>query len=156
MLILVDGYNVTMRDTALASLSKQGQRDALVAMLASSGRERLGSGEIVVVFDAHATLGVSTERVGAVKVVYATDADAEIVRRAAAARGQVAVVTDDMRLRARLSQDVSRRLQYRDAATCLVERKVRPASAGSVNEDRPANAREITAELADIWLSEDD
>lgn len=156
MLILVDGYNVTMRDDSLARLSKQQQRDALIATLASSGRGRLGAGEIVVVFDAHASLGVTSERVGSIKVVYAIDADSEIVRRAECAVGQVVVVTDDMRLRARLSQDVTRRIDYRAASVCTTDRRQRVRGAEAAHEDRPVDARKITEELADLWLPEDD
>ena len=161
MLFLVDGYNVTMRDPGASVLSKEGQRDALVARLNASGKSVLGTGTIVVVFDARGNLGASSEAVGAVKVVYAADADDEIVRRAAAAKGQVTVVTDDMRLRARLSQDVGRHTAFRDAAVCFraaAKPAGRPGGPQVAREDEglPPGAKDITAELAELWLDEDD
>lgn len=160
MLFLVDGYNVTMRDPEVSALSKEGQRDVLVARLGGSGKTVLGAGTIVVVFDARDSLGATSEMVGAVKVVYAADADDEIVRRASAAKGQVTVVTDDMRLRARLSQDVGRHTAFRDAVVCFQPAKPagragRPQVARE-DEGLPAGAKDITAELAELWLDEDD
>ena len=51
MRFLVDGYNVTKQDPATAELGLAEQREALVARLAVRGRDLLGTGEIVVVFD---------------------------------------------------------------------------------------------------------
>ncbi len=159
MLFLVDGYNVTMRDPEVSALSKEGQRDVLVARLGTSGKAILGTGAIVVVFDARGNLGASSETVGAVKVVYAADADDEIVRRASAVKGQVTVVTDDMRLRARLSQDVGRHAAFRDAAVCF--QAVKPAGRAGrpqvarEDEGLPRGAKDITAELSELWLDED-
>lgn len=160
MLFLVDGYNVTMADPATRELGKEAMRDALTARLAARGAALLGTGAVVVVFDARESLGVSSETVGAVKAVYAADADTEIVRRAAAANEQVVVVTNDLRLRARVSQDVARRVEYRDATVCFdaAEGPRRPAKRGRIARETglPKGANDITAELKDLWLSEDE
>lgn len=160
MLILVDGYNVTMKDPATRDRDKEAQRDALVHRLATRGSALLGKGSIVVVFDSRDRFGLSSETCGTVKVVYATDADSEIVRRCDAAGEHVVVVTDDMRQRARISQDVSRRVEYRGASTCFDA-----AGRGPQRKDRrpritretglPADADEITKDLMDTWGVED-
>lgn len=156
MLFLIDGYNVTMNDPATRDLSKEGQREALLARLAARGRALLGSGSVVVVFDARDQLGVSSETRGSVSARYAPDADTEIVRRAARASGAVAVVTNDMRLRARISQDVSRKVEYRDASVVFeaagrgeARRDSRPRIARE--EGLPSGANEITEELKRLW-----
>lgn len=161
MLLLVDGYNVTMRDDATKALSKEQQRVTLVARLAAHARELAHGGRIVAVFDAHAQLGSSTEKRGAVSVVYAADADTEIVRRAAKASGQVTVVTDDLRLRARISQDVGRHVRFQDGVTVSqagMSTTSKRKSAGYVTRDTglPAGANEITRELKELWLTEED
>lgn len=161
MLIIVDGYNVTMADPALVDRSKEVQRDALVArvrVLLTSLAGRGGSA--VVVFDARGASGASTQNQGPVRVVFADSADDEIVRRCESTSGRVAVYTNDMRLRARISQDVSRRVEYRDISA-LFTRAARPAAPsrrGSlVHEDGlPAGAKAITEELGEIWLTDDE
>jgi hypothetical protein len=60
MLFLVDGYNVTRRDPATAALSLQDQRESLAARLRVRGRELLGAGRVVIVFDGEAGPGLST------------------------------------------------------------------------------------------------
>jgi rRNA-processing protein FCF1 len=159
MLFLVDGYNATMRAPRTAGLSKEAQRDAIVTRLAAVGRRVLGAGRIAVVFDARSAYGSSSESVAGVSVVYAPDADTEIVRRATAAP-QVCVVTDDMRLRARLSQDVGRHVVFRDTGELFADtatsgpRHARPVVG---HEDRlsPKAAKDITAELAELWLDDE-
>jgi len=161
MLLLVDGYNVTMRDPATSGRSKEGQRDDLLARLrVHSGRLAAG-GRIVVVFDAHAALGRSSSPDSTVREVYATDADDEIVRRCAAANGKIVVVTDDLRLRARISQDIGRQVEYRDASSVFAETLTassRTSSRRPIARDvgLPSGANAITAELKDLWLNEDD
>lgn len=150
-----------MRDDATKVLSKEQQREALVSRLAVHARELVHGGRIVVVFDAHAQLGTSSEKRGGVTVAYAADADTEIVRRAGAATGQITVVTDDMRLRARLSQDVGRHVQFRDGVTVShagVSTATKRKSAEYVTRDAglPAGANEITRELKELWLTEED
>jgi predicted RNA-binding protein with PIN domain len=160
MLFLIDGYNVTMQDPATRDLSKEGQRDALAARMAARGAALLGKGRIAVVFDAHDQLGVSSESRGPVKLVYATDADTEIVRRCAAATEAVVVVTDDMRQRARISQDVARRVEYRGASACFdaagrgADRKDRRSGVAR-EEGLPRGANDITNEMKRIWGVED-
>ena len=90
MLYLVDGYNVTHRDPATASLSLLEQREALVARLRVRGRDLLGNGRIVVVFDGEGGPGLSTGGGVPVEIVYAhaRSADDEIVRIAAKATRQ--------------------------------------------------------------------
>lgn len=171
MLFLIDGYNVTMRAGSGQSGSKESQRDELVRTLNALGRRLLGSGDIVCVFDARESLGRASERVGSVRVVFAPDADTEIVRRASAHKGQITVVTDDMRLRARLSQDVGRHVRFRDTATLdapieaptrgLFGRGGGKARRGSdaqpTDADKlpPGDAAAITAELEREWLDDE-
>jgi len=162
MLLLVDGYNVTMRDPQSSALSKEGQREALLARLRVHAPSLAPKGDVVVVFDAREELGLASEPAQAgVRVVYAPDADTEIVRRCAAASGQVVVATDDMRLRARISQDVGRHVRFK-AASELFDAAVKERSRSQC-DDRiardaglPKGANEITAELKKLWLSEDE
>jgi uncharacterized protein YaiI (UPF0178 family) len=165
VLVLVDGYNVTMRDPELAARSKEAQRDTLLARLSGRAASIAGRGaRVVVVFDAQGTLGVSSESHGSVTTAYADSADDEIVRRCAAARGQVAVYTDDMRLRARISQDVGRHVEYRDVSLLLApSRPSRSGRSGAVatGEDAADKALavgekdDITAELGELWLTDE-
>jgi predicted RNA-binding protein with PIN domain len=161
MLLLVDGYNVTMRDPDTSGLSKQDQREVLLARLRVHAQRLAPGGEIVVVFDAHDAFGSVSGAERPVRAVYATVADDEIVRRCASARGKVAVVTDDLRLRARISQDVGRGVEYRDVAS-VVAAALKTASGqnGAKRTPRdiglPRGANAITEELKDLWLTEDD
>lgn len=162
-MLLVDGYNITMRDAETGALSKEGQRDALVARLAAHAAALAPDGDpIVVVFDAHGQLGVSSGRpIGRVKAVYAASADDEIVRRCAGAGGRVTVATDDLRLRARISQDVGRHVRFVDGAALSTEgialrRSKAGARAVARDEGLPPGANRITEELKALWLSEED
>jgi len=161
MLLLVDGYNVTMRDPDASGLSKQDQREALLARLRVHAQRLAPGGEIVVVFDAHDSLGRVSSSERPVRAVFASVADDEIVRRCANAKGKVAVVTDDLRLRARISQDVGRGVEYRGVATVFATAlKSTPGPAGKKRTPRdiglPRGANAITEELKDLWLTEDD
>lgn len=139
MLILIDGYNATMNCADMAGFSKERQRDVLVATLKASGRSRLGSGKVFVVFDAHGQVVPSADDDGPVRIVYADDADNEIARRAARGGRACTVVTNDMRLRARLSQDVGRHLTYLDTAVIFSDTSSRPARRNrSGGADEPA------------------
>lgn len=160
MLLLVDGYNVTMRDPATSGRSKEGQRDELLARLRVHAPRLAPGGKVVVVFDAHSALGHSSDSGGSVKVVYASVADDEIVRRCGGAIGRVVVVTDDLRLRARLSQDVGRHVEYRDGSTVHAETiaatSSRSRKAPVAREvGLPPGANKITEELKDLWVNED-
>lgn len=161
MLILVDGYNATMNSPVTAGLSKEAQRDVLVATLRASGRRLLGHGQIVVVFDARDQLGVSATDHSPVRVLYAPDADDEIVRRASRAGKACTVVTDDNRLRARLSQDVGRHIRYRDTAVLFTSTPQPPRqtsadapTAGGADKRMSRAQRDaLTRELLDLWDS---
>lgn len=158
MLLLVDGYNVTMGDPALSELSKEGQRQALVASLKAAAPSLAPRGTVVVVFDARSELGVSGEDFGGVRAVYAPDADTEIVRRCERANEAVVVVTDDMRLRARIAQDVSRRVEFKATAELFsaAARKggKRRGSQVAREEGLPPGAKDITAELEKLWVDD--
>ena len=161
MLLLVDGYNVTMRDPATSGRSKEGQREELLARLRVHAQRLAPGGEIVVVFDAREVLGRSAGSERPVRAVYAAVADDEIVRRCAAVTGKVTVVTDDLRLRARISQDIGRQVEYRDASSVFAQTLTSPPRAGkpgSIARDvgLPRGANAITAELKDLWLAEGD
>ena len=123
MLLLVDGYNVTMRDPATAGPLEGGpaRGPAGPRFVCTRASLRPG-GTVVVVFDAHGALGRSSDADGAVKAVYASVADDEIVRRCSGATGSVwSSCTDDLRMRARISQDVGRHVEYRDSSSVFAE-----------------------------------
>lgn len=161
MLLLVDGYNVTMRDAEMAGCSKERQREELLGRLRAHASTLAPKGEIVVVFDAHAQLGRSSEGQPPVRAVFSASADDEIVRRSAVARGQVTVVTDDMRLRARISQDVGRHVRFLSGESLSpgalqVTRKRSTKGRIAREEGLPAGANKITEELKGIWLTEEE
>jgi predicted RNA-binding protein with PIN domain len=161
MILLVDGYNITMRDDSTSGLGKEAQRDALLGRLRMHAQTLAPKGSIVVVFDAHEQLGHSSEGGDPVKAVFAADADDEIVRRCASARGQVAVATDDMRLRARISQDVGRHVRFLSGSDLSAEsldaaRAKRSGARVAREEGLPSGANKITEELKGLWLSEED
>jgi len=161
MLLLVDGYNITMRDGATSGLAKEAQREALLGRLRAHAQTLAPKGSIVVVFDAHAQLGRSSEGSAPVRAVYAPDADDEIVRRCASAHGQVTVATDDMRLRARISQDVGRHVRFLSGSDLTAESlgsSSASRSAGRIarEEGLPSGANKITEELKGLWLTDED
>ncbi len=164
MLYLVDGYNVTHRDPVTSSLSLLEQREALVARLRVRGRDLLGSGRIVVVFDGQGGPGLSTGGGVPVEIVYAHagSADDEIVRIAAKATGSVVIVSGDRELLERAQAQAGARLEGRDASCCFEaagkgsRRKTR--ARGSIARDAglPRGANAITRELKDLWLDGDE
>lgn len=161
MLLLVDGYNVTMRDTATSSKSKEEQRNRLLERLRVHATTLVGRGSVVVVFDARAELGHVSGETGVVREVFARDADDEIVRRCSSARGEVSVVTDDMRLRARISQDIGRHVKFRNAEELfegVLGTRAKGSRATPLARDAglPEGANKITEELKKLWLSEED
>jgi predicted RNA-binding protein with PIN domain len=167
MLFLVDGYNVTHRDPATAGLSLLEQREALVTRLRVRGRDLLGNGRIVVVFDGESGPGLSTGGGVPVEIVYAhrRSADDEIVRIAgtdAAKGGAVVVVTADRELADRAKAHGGASLTLRDPSTCFESARGaaggKRRGRGSVARDAglPRGANRITRELKDLWLSEDD
>lgn len=166
MLILVDGYNVTMADPALVGRSKEAQRDALVERVRRVAPTLHGRGSRpVIVFDAHESWGTTSEALGSVRAVYAAVADDEIVRRCADARGNVVVYTNDLRLRARISQDVGRSVEYRDVSALFAGSRSgsgrepsgdRPQGGLERDDALPLDAGDITAELAERWLDKEE
>lgn len=162
MLFLIDGYNVTHRDAATSALSLLGQREALVARLRVRGRDLLGEGRIVVVFDGEGGPGLSTGGGVPVEIVYAHkhSADDEIVRIAARSKGPVVVVSSDRDLGRRAAERANVPVDVREASTCFeaTRGKARPKSRGSIARDAglPRGASAITRELKDLWLSGDD
>lgn len=165
MLLLVDGYNVTRRDPATASLSLEAQRDALVARLRTRGRELLGSGRIVVVFDGEHGPGFSAGGEVPVEVVYAhsRSADDEIVRIASRAASPVLVVSSDRAVGERARQAATVNVEVRDSSACFegargASRARGRGARGSIARDEglPRGANAITRELKDLWLSEED
>lgn len=148
-----------MRDESVTGWSKERQREDLLGRLTVHASRLAPKGEIVVVFDAREQLGRSSAGERPVRAVFAPDADDEIVRRSSKATGQIAVVTDDLRLRARISQDVGRHVRFIDAADllddALAEKNARRPGSQMVREEKlPRGADEITEELERIWLGD--
>jgi len=160
MLLLVDGYNVTMRDPATAGRTKEDQRELLVSRLRAHAQRLAPGGEVVVVFDARDSLGRVSGEERPVRVIFASDADDEIVRRCLLSKGRIVVVTDDLRLRARISQDVGRHVEYRDGASvsgeALAATNGRPKRGVPRDVGLPRGANTITRELKDLWLDDDE
>ena len=165
MLFLVDGYNVTRRDPVTARLSLEQQREALTSRLRVRGRELLGEGRIVVVFDGEGGPGLSTGGGVPVEIVYAHErsADDEIVRIVAEAvgrPGKAVVITSDRDLAERAKAHGGNLVETRESSSCFEgargsrKRKGRGGIARDVGLPRGANA--ITKELKDLWLTEDD
>ena len=162
MQFFIDGYNATMRDEEMARYSKENQREMLVARIGSAGTRVLGVGRYTVVFDARDQWQSVSEQRGAVKIVYAPDADTDIVARCTQAGKNVTVVTDDMRLRARISQDIGRHVRFL-ATSVLFDEPVahRTVKKNTMHTDiiegqEPIrDARGITRELEGLWLDED-
>ncbi|NTW28483.1 MAG: NYN domain-containing protein [Coriobacteriia bacterium] len=163
MLFLVDGYNVTYRDSATGSLSLENQRDTLVSRLRTRGRDILGAGRIVVVFDGQDGAGVSNAGGAPVEVVFSRNrsADDEIVSIASKAAEKVVVVSDDRELAERVRVHARCGIEVRDASVCFEgapKAKRRTVSRASVARDagHPKGAHAITRELKELWLSEED
>ncbi len=148
---LVDGYNVTRRDPATASLPLDEQREALVARLAARGAGLLGRGPIIVVFDGVTGAAGSGERRGAVEVRYSRDEPADDLIVRLVTGGDSAVVTADNGLADRVRAAGARVL---DADVCFEgararRRRVRyPARTDGL----PPGANAVTEELKRLWL----
>ncbi len=151
MRILVDGYNVTKRDPATADCSLDEQREALVARLAVRGRELVGRGPIVVVFDGVAGGGQGQGR-GEVEVRFSRDEEADELIVRLAAQGESTVVTSDGALARRAIAAGARVL---GAETCFEARQGKrrgryPAGGAGL----PPGANRVTEELKKLWLDD--
>ncbi len=158
MLYLVDGYNVTMADDATRRAHPDEQRLALARRLASRGRDLLGPGRIVIVWDKWPG---EEAPVGGVEQVFSMHetADDVIVRVAEENAGQVSVVTSDRELRDRVRTVAGGRTPlFRCSAlfedTRPTRRGRRPT--GGVDEGLPKGHAAITADLATEWLDDSD
>jgi predicted RNA-binding protein with PIN domain len=162
MLFLVDGYNVTRRDPGTSELSLADQRDALVARLRVRGRDLLGEGRIVVVFDGEGGPGLSTGGGVPVEIVYAhqRSADDEIVRVAERSKSPVVIVSSDREVGRRASERSLAKVEVRESSTCFeaARGKRRKTARGSIARDAglPRGASAITRELKDLWLTDED
>jgi predicted RNA-binding protein with PIN domain len=162
MLFLVDGYNVTRRDPATSQLTLLDQRDALAARLRVRGRDLLGIGRIVVVFDGEGGPGLSTGGGVPVEIVYAHQhsADDEIVRIASRSKSPVVVVSSDRAVCSRASERATVKVEVRESSTLFeaARGKPRKRSRGSIARDAglPRGANAITRELKDLWLTDED
>ena len=162
MLFLVDGYNVTRQDPATSEFSLLDQREALVARLRVRGRDLLGDGRIVVVFDVESGPGLSTGGGVPVEIVYAHQhsADDEIVRIASRSKVPVTVVSSDRALARRASERVTVAVEVRESSTLFEAARGRPRkrSRGSIARDSglPRGANAITRELKELWLTDED
>jgi predicted RNA-binding protein with PIN domain len=163
MLYLVDGYNVTRSDPATALLALEEQRDRLVARLRARGRELLGPGRVVVVFDGADGVGLASGGAAPVDVRFSRgeSADDLIVRIARGAEGRICLVTSDRDLADRVRAVASggtevrgRESVYESASGGRKRRGVsgRP-DAGSLGV--PPGGRRITEELEKLWLDEE-
>lgn len=154
MRFLVDGYNVTKRDPATASLPLDAQREALVARLAVRGRDLIGTGPIVVVFDG-VLGGTGTRGRGSVQVRYSRGESADDLIVRLAAEGDATVVTSDGGLAWRVSSEGARVLS---AEMCFEARKPkrRGAPPGGWSAGLPRGANAITRELKDLWLNDEE
>ncbi len=167
MLHIVDGYNVTRSDDATRRLPLAEQRERLVARLRSRGRDLLGDGRVVVVFDgdveAHGALGM--EDTWPVEVRFSRDerADDLIVRLASAAQEAVTLVSSDRELGERVrahapkGADVRRCSSLWESASSPAARGRRPRGRGSglaATVGLPPGANLITEELKRHWLTQ--
>lgn len=148
MRILIDGYNVTMRDPATRDLAAGDQRVALARRLGARGRELLGAGTVTIVWDGRSdghgeSSGPVTER-------YSGDVTADEMIVALAAPGDTVVTSDREvaeRAAARGAQVRAADVAFEAATGTRPKRRPRAADAGL-----PQGANAITQELKDLWL----
>ncbi len=165
MLLLVDGYNVTKADPATRDSSLETQRDALVARLRIHGRELLGSGRIVVVFDAADGEGGIRATGGSVpvEVRFARQgpADDVLVGLASSAREKVLLVSSDRELVSRVHTHASHGFESRGRESLFAVAASGRARTGSKRypastAGMPKGANKVTEELKALWLTEDE
>lgn len=155
MRAIIDGYNVTKQDPATCDLPLEEQREALITRLATRGRDLLGAGPIVVVFDGQLGIGPDTRR-GPVEVRYSRGekADPFIVRLVSAAP-HCTVVTSDSGLAGHV-RDLGATVIGRERVfeSCRPPRRKRRSF---VAEDGlPRGHKSITRELEDLWLTDEE
>ena len=160
MLLLVDGYNVTRADDATRRLLPDDQRLALMRRLAARGRGLLGEGRIVVVWDKGFNAG--DESLAGVDAVFSLgeSADDIIVRMAERADGPVTIVTADRELKSRVRERKGRSTAILETSVLfdgapLTKAKRRPQTRDP-HGGLPRGHAEITREMEDVWLSEED
>lgn len=163
MLYLVDGYNVTRSDPATRDADIEFQREALVTRLRVRGRDLLGVGRIVVVFDGRFGLGLPSGDAAPIDVRFARgeSADDLIVRLADTERGQVTVVTSDSGLAGRVLGLGATRVSVLPRERAYDGAKGGRARGGSKRYPAraaglPPGANKVTEELKNIWLPDDD
>lgn len=163
MLCLVDGYNVTKGDPASRDESLETQRDALIARLRVRGRDLLGSGRIVVVFDGQGGIGVSHAGSVPVEVRFSRDrsADDVLVEFASAAREKVLLITSDRELAARVRTHAGHGVEQRGrealyAAAASGQARRRPTRYPASTAGLPKGANKVTEELKDLWLTDEE
>jgi predicted RNA-binding protein with PIN domain len=163
MLYLVDGYNVTHSDPATASLAIEEQRDRLIARMRVRGRELLGSGRIVVVFDGAEGVGLANGGAAPVDVRFSRgeSADDLIVRIATGAAGKVCLVTSDRDLADRVravasgGTEVRGRESVYESASGSRKRRGTGGGRDAGSLGVPPGGRRITEELEKLWLDEE-
>ncbi len=163
MLYLIDGYNVTRSDPATRDRSLEEQREGLLARLRSRGRDLLGAGRIIVVFDGAGGSGVSRVPGSPVEVRFSRDAtaDDEIAALAASSRESICLVTSDSDLRERVrahatgSVTVKPREALYDAAG-RGSRRTRGGRFPGSTAGMPKGANRITEELKKLWLDDEE
>ncbi len=183
MRYLIDGYNVTMADSRLRPLSREGQREGLAGRVSTRGDELLGPGPKTIVFDGRPG-GGPDEWIAGVPVRYARQGSADdlIVRMAEEAEGPLTVVSSDRGLRDRVRARAEAPVDFLGASALFVEGSrdgggapgstVRggPGREGAKGDGRrprrrgrgmggstvgiPKGANRITEELKKVWLDE--
>lgn len=165
MRYVIDGYNVTKSDPATRELPLEEQRDALVARLRVRGREMLGPGEIVVVFDGEGGAGATTTGGAPVEVRFsrsgsADDAIVDLVRRSGCG-GSVCIVTSDNGLADRVSAHggpqvkvMGREVAFEASGKGRSRKGRKPYPAGQ--DGVPSGGNSITAELKKLWLPDEE
>jgi len=165
MLFLLDGYNVTKGDPATRDLTLESQREALIARLRARGKDLLGTGKIVVVFDGDVGQAARQSDTYPVEVEFSRgqSADDAIVRVASRMpKEQVCLVTSDRGLQERAQAHLGARLKVlgRETLYDAAQRRTGAKSRrdGSADDDEgsmPKGANRITEELKKIWLEEE-
>lgn len=152
MRFLIDGYNVTMRDPATRDLGAGEQRAALARRLGARGRELLGAGAVTIVWDGRsdgygATAGPVAER-------YSGDVSADDVIVALAEPGDTVVTSDRQVAQGASANGAQVRTAdavFEEASGHRPKRRRRAADAGL-----PRGADDITRELKDLWLKDEE